>query len=428
MKHRVSLTLAVSALLGSTFFALANQATQSAATYDWMAFGESLNKGPKYKLGVADAKTIVARVADQMIRLKVPVNNSWGGRASSAAKYGQQDVGSCTYINTAIQRALLGAGFRQDQIFGVIGVGQGSENSGVATKAEHAVRSVLWVNIEHIAPAIVIGNDVMVFDLWHHAYDTGSYTGIAASKWNGRSLMSWCTGLKDYPGFMFSMYDMPCSAPGQKPMHPQTLLEEIRENQYYQRYPAKKPKQPPANNPAKTELPKADQPPKVSHWAFVEAKAVPVDNPPNTRDPRRFYRTTAEGGDGSLIVTSEWNDINLKDHSCKVEMTWNIVPPIKFLVPEQKFKVTGSVTISGETDRTSAGIHWHPPGFPAHVGHTSGIVLFSKDYYGKGDKFDFEGKAPLKTSYPGGVMVLRFVAYAGGMGAVEYTYKWVEKK
>ncbi len=425
MKHRVSLTLAVSALLGSTLFALASRSAQSAVNFDWMAFGETLNKGPKYKLGVADAKKIVAKVADQMIRLKVPVNNNWGGRVSSAARYGQQDIGTCTYINTAIQRALLGAGFRQDQIFGVIGVGQGSENAGVATEAEHTLRSVAWVNLEHIAPAIVIGNDVIVFDLWHHAFDTGSFTGAATSKWNGRSLISWCTGVKHYPGFMFSMYDLP-PAPGQKAVHPGLLQEQIRENQYYQRFPNQKPK--PKKQPPGQDSPVGARAPTVSHWAFVEAKPVPIDNPPNTRDPRRYSRCRAEGGSGSLVVTGEWNDLELKPHFSKVTVTWNASPDLRYLVPGQKFKVSGTVTLSGEISRTSFGVHWHPPGFPAHVGHTSGINLYGNDFAGAGGSFEFEAQVPAKDRYPQGVMVLRFVSYANGNGAVEYAYRWVEKK
>jgi hypothetical protein len=389
-----------------------------------MAFGETLNKGPKYKLGVADAKKIVAKVADQMIRLKVPVNNNWGGRVSSAARYGQQDIGTCTYINTAIQRALLGAGFRQDQIFGVIGVGQGSENAGVATEAEHTLRSVAWVNLEHIAPAIVIGNDVIVFDLWHHAYDTGSYAGAATSRWNGRGLLQWCTGVRHYPGFMFSMYDTP-PAPQQKSVHPGLLQEQIRESQYSQRFPNQKPKprtQPPGQEPP------TNQAPKVSHWQYLGVKPVPIEDQPPGRDPRRFFRTRADGGAGSLTVTSEWNDMDLKNHSCKAVATWSIDPPITYLVPDQKFKVTGSISMSGEMDRTSLGAHWHPPGYPAHVGHTSAINIFGKEYFGKGDAFSFEGKAPSKNAFPGGTMVLRFVVYARGMGGVEYAYKWVDKK
>lgn len=428
MKHPVSLTLAVSALLGSTLFALAGQSGQNAVNFDWKVFGQSLNKGPKYKLGVADAKQIVAKVADQMIRLRVPVNNSWGGRMSSGAKYGQQDVGSCTYINTAIQRALRGAGFREDQIFGVIGVGQGSENAGVATETEHTLRQAAWVNLEHIAPAIVIGNDVIVFDLWHHAFDTGSYTGVATSKWNGRGLLQWCAGVEQYPGFMFTLFNQPFSPAGQKPMHPGLLQEQIRENQYYQRFPNQKPKPKPKTQPPNQEPPAANQAPKVSHWQYMGAKPVPIEEQPPGRDPRRFFRTKADGGAGSLTVTSEWNDMELKNHSCTAVATWSIVPPITYLVPDQKFKVTGSISMSGEMDRTSLGAHWHPPGFPAHVGHTSAIDIFGKEYFGKGDSFSFEGKAPSKNDFPGGTMVLRFVVYARGMGGVEYSFKWVDKK
>lgn len=320
---------------------------------------------------------------------------------------------------------MLGAGFRQDQIFGVIGVGQGSENAGVATETEHTIRSVAWVNLEHIAPAIVIGNDVVVFDLWHHAYDTGSYTGAATSKWNGRGLLQWCAGVQHYPGFMFSMYDLP-PAPGQKPVHPGLLQEQIREAQYYQRFPNQKPK--PKTQPPGQEQPKTLQPPKVSHWQYLGAKAVPIEDQPPGRDPRRFFRTKADGGAGSLTVISEWNDMAYKDHSCKAVATWSIDPPITYLVPDQKFKVTGSISMSGEMDRTSLGAHWHPPGYPAHVGHTSAINIFGKEYFGKGDAFSFEGKAPSKTAFPGGTMVLRFVVYARGMGGVEYSYKWVDKK
>ncbi|MCC7435718.1 MAG: hypothetical protein IT363_13615 [Methanoregulaceae archaeon] len=423
MKLRAFLILTVTLGLVMGLIGFTKGPQQTALTFDWLAFGKTLNKGAKHKLGTADAKQFVARVADQMARLKVPVNTGWGGRTASKLRFGQQDVGTCTWINDAVQKALHGAGFRQDQIFGVIGVGQGSEVAGVAGELEEKLRTAAWLNIQHIAPAIVIGNSIVVFDLWHHIYDTGSFSGMAASSWNGRGLSQWCTGVKEYPGFMFSTYG---AMPTGKPVHPNTLQELIQESQYHQRFPNAK--RTPTTTPATGAQQSANQVPKVSHWAFVEAKAVPIDNPPNTRDPRRFDRGKAEGGKGTLTVTSEWNDMQLNTHSCTVTMTWSADKDLTYLVPGQKFTLKGSVTIAGETDRSSVGIHWHPAGFPAHVGHTSGINLFGKDYYGKGEAFECTGEAPAKDRYPQGVMVLRFIAYARGYGAVEYTYKWVDKK
>jgi len=219
-----------SLILAGFFVALWCAPAAQTQSFDWFAFGQALNQGPQHVLGSADARAIVAKVADQMARMNVPVNTGWGGRMSSAAQYGQQDVGTCTWVNDAVQKALHGAGFRKDQIFGVIGVGEGRGK---------AMSAGLWLNVDHIAPAVVINKQVLTFDLWHHSYDTGGFAGMASSNWNGRDLSSWCVSTQHYPGFMYSTYG---AQPMVDPVHPQALQEMIVEKQFQQRYPQLKPK------------------------------------------------------------------------------------------------------------------------------------------------------------------------------------------
>ncbi len=225
MKRPIPRSVILIGFIVATWSVLSAQAK----TFDWFAFGQALNKGPQYALGSADARAIVAKVADQMARMNVPVNTGWGGRMSSSAQYGQQDIGTCTWINDAVQKALHGAGFRKDQIFGVVGVGAGRAK---------IMSAGLWLNIDHIAPAVVIDKQVLTFDLWHHSYDTGGFAGMASSRWNGRDLSSWCVSVQHYPGFMFSTYG---AQPMVDPMHPKTLQEMILEKQFQQRYPQLKP-------------------------------------------------------------------------------------------------------------------------------------------------------------------------------------------
>lgn len=386
-------------------------AGQNPLTFNWETFGKTMNRGPKFIPDVKLARKVVENVAAQLIRMSVLPNHNLGGRMVSGGRYGQLDVGTCTWINDAVQKALFGAGFRKDQIFGVVG------HANLPSRA-----SFLWVNQDHITPAIVLNDKLITFDLWSHAFHAGSYQGMANSRWNGMLIGNWVTAVEDYVNFSFARY-------GQNllngPWDADYLQDEAVKDQNRQRFPIKgkrareivKPKPPPAK-------PKFEP-----YWEFVEVNSPPIreDKMP---DPRRFFRTLAQGGLGVLTVKSSWNDMDLKVHSCAAAMTWTLIGDHMKLKPGQKIGVKGSVSISGEVDRSFWGLNWHPPGYPAHVGHTSGVNIGGEEFFGVGASKSFEKldiEVPGKDRFPEGKMVLRFLTGARGYGALEYVYRWVDK-
>lgn len=403
---------------------------QDPLTFDWEAFGKSLNRGGKLRADGAYARTVVANVANQLVRMKVSPNDTWGGRIVSSGKYGRQDIGTCGWINDAVQRALFGAGFRKDQIFGVVGVGSKAAELPMPEVVSEWVKDRLgvnrlttWVNIDHVAPALVLGEEVVTFDLWSYARTTGAYSAMTGSKWNGMSLGKWIPSIQHYPGFEFSTYLKP---PMVKAMDGQYLQEAIVDSQFKQRFGIKAKRNPKTvTSPAKNPTQGVTGP----HWEFVEAKAVPIQEQVQ-RDPQRFFRTSAQGGVGALTVTSSWNDMALKVHRCAAALTWSVIGDYRKLKPGQQIGIKGDLAISGEVDRSFIGLNWHPPGYPAHVSHRSGINLFSVEVFGVNAKKSFEKldiPVPGKDKFPDGKMVLRFLAGARGYGALEYQYRWVEK-
>lgn len=164
--------------------------------------------------------------------------------------------------------------------------------------------------------------------------------------------------------------------------------------------------------------------PKTGYWELEKIIVIPIENAPAKNG--RFSRIDPSGGAGTLTVKASWNDMQLKVHSSTALLNWTISPDPQLLVPGSKLKITGALSASGEMERTNAGIIWHPPGYPAHVGHASGIVIKGLD----GSKsagptsFDVEATVPEGSRFPNG-LALRFIAYASGYGGVEYIYKWV---
>lgn len=398
---------AILALAGAFCFA----SGQNPLTFNWETFGKTMNRGPKFIPDAKLARKVVENVAAQLIRMKVPPNHNLGGRMVSGGKYGRLDVGTCTWLNDAIQKALFGAGFRKDQIFGVVG------HANLPSRA-----SFLWVNQDHIAPALVLNDQLITFDLWSHAFQTGSYQGMGNSRWNGMRVANWCVSVKHYVNFSYARYG---SNLLNGPWDSDYLQDEAVKDQSRQRFPIKGKRE---RDIAKTK-PTPPKPKFEPYWEFVEAYAPPIKENPMP-DPRRFFRTLAQGGLGVLTVKSSWNDMDLKVHSCASAMTWTLIGDHRKLKPGQKIGVKGNVAISGEVDRSFWGLHWHPPGYPAGVSHTASINIAGEEFFGVGASRSFEKLdivVPDNKLFPEGKMVLRFLTGARGYGSVEYLYRWVDR-
>lgn len=402
---------------------------QNPVTYDWRAFGATM-ANPKVRPDAAFAKKVAARVADEMARIGVPVNNTHGGRIRATATTGSADPGTCGYLTEALQLAFAGAGFEPAQIYGIQCVAKGTAAAGSGTRVGTAVARIGWVNVDHMAPALVIGKSVMVFDLWSHARKAGSYGGYGQSRWNGGGIENWTSAVRDYPWFKFGPY-LGVPPPTQGNVGPGQIGKDIADHYYRTKYPQKERPKP----KAKPVPPKIQ--PKSGAWV-LEKTALAPDFRETGRDPRRYFHVKSTGAHGSVRMTSEWSDPDGSVRQCTASATWTIQGSHERLEPGQKMTIGGSVACGGvvmrsgiyiPTDSVSFSIHWHPPGYPAHVS-TGGVGgdIIAKNFGKEGGSFEnVVVTAPAKGK-PGDRIALRFLVSARGYGALEYVYLWTDPK
>lgn len=404
---------------------------QNPVTYDWRAFGATM-ANPKVRPDAAFAKKVAARVADEMARIGVPVNNTHGGRIRATATTGSADPGTCGYLTEALQLAFAGAGFEPAQIYGIQCVAKGTAAAGSGTRVGTAVARIGWVNVDHMAPALVIGKSVMVFDLWSHARKAGSYGGYGQSRWNGGGIENWTSAVRDYPWFKFGPYlGVPPTTQGN--IGPGQIGKDIADHYYRTKYPqSERPKPKPKTKPAP---PKIE--PKSGMWSLEEVTVSKVTREVG-RDPNRYYQVTTTGGRGGVLMTSEWNDMDGSVHQCTASAKWTVSGAFESLAPGQKLTISGTVGCGGvvmrsgkyiPTDKVGFGVHWHPPGLPAHVSTGSaGGAAFAKEYGPQGGSFENVVVTAPPKGGPGDRIALRFLVSARGYGAVEYVYRWSDPK
>ncbi|HOD74768.1 MAG TPA: carboxypeptidase-like regulatory domain-containing protein, partial [Syntrophorhabdaceae bacterium] len=103
------------------------------------------------------------------------------------------EAATCGYLNDAVTASLKGAGFDAGQIHSVVGYKDGWQalNRGY----------IFDVNINHVAPVVVIDGAPYSFDLWAHGGSEGSFKDFGNSAWNGIKTESWGELMRKHQGY-----------------------------------------------------------------------------------------------------------------------------------------------------------------------------------------------------------------------------------
>lgn len=137
------------------------------------------------------AKYITGRLGEALAYNGVAPNGTITGRVGAFLLSGTADQGKCQWCAETLREALRSAGVSPKNMFIVYGdVHPFSVNA-------------LHMNRSHAALAVVVGGKVLVFDLWKHGMEKGTFKGAGGSKWNGRLLLHWAWGLRNYEYFGF---------------------------------------------------------------------------------------------------------------------------------------------------------------------------------------------------------------------------------
>ncbi len=159
---------------------------------DWKKFGEGLKtKAPADEL--QKARFIANEVAKELDRKGLTANSSLLGRIDGSVRYGNSEAATCGYLNDALTESLKGAGFDTGQIHSVVGYKDGWQalNRGY----------IFDVNINHVAPVVVIDGVPYSFDLWAHGGSEGNFKNFDNSAWNGIKTESWGELMRKHQGY-----------------------------------------------------------------------------------------------------------------------------------------------------------------------------------------------------------------------------------
>ncbi len=158
----------------------------------WKQFGQQLKaNAPANEL--QKARYVASRVAMELDRRGINVNTSLIGRIDASLRYGNSEAATCGYLNDAFTEALKGSGFDTGQIHSVVGYKDGWQalNRGY----------IFDVNINHVAPVVVIDGVPYSFDLWAHGGSKGSFKDFGNSAWNGIKTKDWGKLMYKHQGY-----------------------------------------------------------------------------------------------------------------------------------------------------------------------------------------------------------------------------------
>lgn len=169
-----------------------SQQNQVPTPADWKQFGEQLKTtAPAGEL--EKARYITSRVAKELDRRGITPNTSLIGRIDASLRYGNSEAATCGYLNDAVTEALKGSGFDPGQIHSVVGYKDGWQalNRGY----------IFDVNINHVAPVVVIDGVPYSFDLWSHGGSEGNFKNFDNSAWNGIKTEDWGKLMNKHQGY-----------------------------------------------------------------------------------------------------------------------------------------------------------------------------------------------------------------------------------
>lgn len=157
--------------------------------FDWREWGAREAKyAPTEPL--KKAQYLATRIGQELKRQGIDPNYSYIGRVWSKLKHGNQALGTCEDLTEVLEDAFGGAGFAPDQIYSVMGSKQGLARLNKGW--------VFDVNLDHVAPVLVIDGTPYVFDLWLFGGEQGHFAGFGGSVWNGIPLKTWGETLEHY--------------------------------------------------------------------------------------------------------------------------------------------------------------------------------------------------------------------------------------
>lgn len=158
----------------------------------WKSFGAQLkNNAPANELD--RARYIATEVGRKLDELGISPNTSYLSRPVAGYQYGDQGVGTCGYLNDSLVEAFKGAMIQEGQIHSVIGYKEGWQQLN---------RGWLFdVNLNHVAPVVVVDGVPYTFDLWMHGGSQGRFSGFDISAYNAITTESWGRLMRDHQGY-----------------------------------------------------------------------------------------------------------------------------------------------------------------------------------------------------------------------------------
>lgn len=155
----------------------------------WKKFGEQLKaNAPANEL--ERARYIASQVAKELDRRGINPNTSLFGRVEALAKYGDTGMATCVYLNDALTETLKGSGFNAGQIHSLVGYKEGWRSY-----------NRLDVNVNHVAPVVVIDGIPYSFDLWAHGGSEGNFKNFDYSAYNGIKTEDWGRLMQKHQGY-----------------------------------------------------------------------------------------------------------------------------------------------------------------------------------------------------------------------------------
>lgn len=158
----------------------------------WKVFGAQLkNSAPANELD--RAKYIATAVGKKLDELGISPNTSYLSRPVAGYQFGDQGVGTCGYLNDSLTEAFKGAMLQEGQIHSVIGYKEGWQQLN---------RGWLFdVNLNHVAPVVVIDGVPYTFDLWMHGGTQGKFGGFENSAYNAITTEGWGRLMEVHQGY-----------------------------------------------------------------------------------------------------------------------------------------------------------------------------------------------------------------------------------
>ncbi|NLI30677.1 MAG: hypothetical protein GX423_11470 [Nitrospiraceae bacterium] len=158
----------------------------------WRSFGAQLkNTAPANELD--RARYIATEVGKKLDELGISPNTSYLSRPVAGYRFGDQGVGTCGYLSDSLTEAFKGAMLQEKQIYSVIGYKEGWQQLN---------RGYLFdVNLNHVAPVVVIDGVPYTFDLWMHGGSQGKFGGFENSAYNAITTQGWGRLMEVHQGY-----------------------------------------------------------------------------------------------------------------------------------------------------------------------------------------------------------------------------------